>query len=67
MTVPGTIAASWKRSLTFCTDAQREHFFNQVPHFEKMLVDEGIYLFKFWLNVGRAEQLRRFLKRESDP
>ncbi len=32
-----------------------------------MLVDDGIHLFKFWLNVGRAEQLRRFLARESDP
>lgn len=51
----------------FCTDAQREHFFHQVPSFEEMLVDEGILLFKLWLNVGRAEQLRRFLKRESDP
>ena len=51
----------------FCTDDQRTHFFRQVPEFESMLVDEGIHLFKFWLNVGRAEQLRRFLKRESDP
>ncbi|SEM07099.1 polyphosphate kinase 2, PA0141 family [Roseovarius azorensis] len=51
----------------FCSDAQREHFFAQVPDFERMLVDEGIHLFKFWLNVGRAEQLRRFLERESDP
>ncbi|MCW8843190.1 MAG: polyphosphate kinase 2 [Rhodobacteraceae bacterium] len=51
----------------FCTDEQRSHFFHQVPDFERMLVDEGIHLFKFWLNVGRAEQLRRFLKRESDP
>lgn len=51
----------------FCTDDQRDHFFRQVPDFESMLVDEGIHLFKFWLNVGRAEQLRRFLKRESDP
>ncbi len=50
----------------FCTDDQRSHFFTQAPDFEKMLVDEGIYLFKFWLNVGRAEQLRRFLSRESD-
>ena len=32
-----------------------------------MLVDEGIILIKFWLNVGRAEQLRRFLSREKDP
>lgn len=51
----------------FCDDAQREHFFTQTPAFEEMLVDEGIHLFKFWLNVGRAEQLRRFLGRESDP
>jgi len=51
----------------FCTDEQRTHFFHQVGDFEKILVDEGIHLFKFWLNVGRAEQLRRFLKRESDP
>ena len=50
----------------FCTDAQREHFFNQVNDFERMLVDDGIHLVKFWLNVGRGEQLRRFLKRESD-
>ncbi|WP_306116380.1 MULTISPECIES: polyphosphate kinase 2 [unclassified Roseovarius] len=51
----------------FCTDEQRAHFFTQAPDFEKMLVDEGITLVKFWLNVGRAEQLRRFLKRENDP
>ncbi|MDQ2088792.1 polyphosphate kinase 2 [Marimonas arenosa] len=51
----------------FCTDDQREHFFAQVGDFERMLVDEGIFLFKLWLNVGRAEQLNRFLKRESDP
>ncbi|SEO27558.1 polyphosphate kinase 2, PA0141 family [Salinihabitans flavidus] len=51
----------------FCTDDEREHFFNQVPDFERMLVDEGILLFKLWLNVGRGEQLRRFLKRESNP
>lgn len=51
----------------FCTPAQREHFFGQVPAFEKALVDDGIHLFKFWLNVGRAEQLDRMLARESDP
>ncbi len=51
----------------FCTDVQREHFFTQVADVERMLVDEGIHLFKFWLNVGRAEQLRRFLGREGDP
>ncbi|MBE0452121.1 polyphosphate kinase 2 [Roseovarius autotrophicus] len=51
----------------FCTPAQRAHFFAQVPDFERMLVQEGIHLVKFWLNVGRAEQLRRFLDRERDP
>ncbi|MEP2027849.1 MAG: polyphosphate kinase 2 [Paracoccaceae bacterium] len=50
----------------FCEDADREIFFRQVLPFEHMLVDDGIKLFKFWLNVGRAEQLKRFLERESD-
>lgn len=51
----------------FCTSEQRTHFFTQLPEFEDMLVDEGILFHKIWLNVGRAEQLRRFLKRETDP
>ena len=51
----------------FCTEAERAAFFEQVDPFEKMLVEDGIHLFKFWLNVGRAEQLRRILARESDP
>jgi polyphosphate kinase len=51
----------------FCTDDQREAFFRQLPGFESTLVDEGIVLVKFWLNVGRAEQLRRLMARETDP
>ena len=51
----------------FCSDDQRAHFFAQAPDFERMLVDEGIHLFKFWLNVGQAEQLKRFIDREQDP
>lgn len=51
----------------FCSDEERGRFFNQVPDFERMLTEAGIHLFKFWLNVGRAEQLRRFLGRERDP
>jgi len=50
----------------FCDTDQRKHFFAQVNDFEKMLDDDGIILVKLWLNVGRAEQLRRFLDRESD-
>jgi polyphosphate kinase 2 len=51
----------------FCTAAERAHFFAQLPEFESMLVEEGILLFKLWLDQGRAEQLRRFLAREKDP
>lgn len=51
----------------FCKPEERQHFFNQVPAFEDMLTSDGIILKKLWLNVGRAEQLRRFLKREKDP
>ena len=51
----------------FCTPDQRETFFRQLPDFERLLVDEGITLVKLWLEVGRAEQLRRFLAREKDP
>lgn len=51
----------------FCTPDQREKFFRQLPDFEHMLADEGIILVKLWLEVGQAEQLRRFLAREQDP
>lgn len=51
----------------FCTPEQRTKFFRQLPDFERMIVDEGIILVKLWLEVGRAEQLRRFLAREKDP
>ncbi|QYK40018.1 MAG: polyphosphate kinase 2 [Paracoccaceae bacterium] len=51
----------------FCTPTQREHFFRQLPDFERMVADDGIHFAKIWLNVGRAEQLRRFLDREQDP
>ncbi|MCH5376561.1 MAG: polyphosphate kinase 2 [Planctomycetes bacterium] len=51
----------------FCTDEQRERFFRQVLPFETALVNDGIRLFKLWLNVGRVEQLQRFLARERDP
>ncbi|KUJ86114.1 polyphosphate kinase [Ruegeria marisrubri] len=51
----------------FCEPAERERFFRQVKPLEDGLVNDGIRLFKFWLNVGRAEQLKRFLARENDP
>ena len=56
-----------ERVFGFSSDDQREHFFRQLPEFEAMLVEDGIILVKLWLNVGRAEQLKRFLDRENDP
>jgi polyphosphate kinase 2 len=50
----------------FCTPDDRARFFRQLPEFEQMIADEGIIFLKFWLEVGRAEQLRRFLAREGD-
>lgn len=50
----------------FCTDDQREAFFAQLPGFESTIATDGIHLTKIWLNVGRAEQLRRFIDREDD-
>ena len=51
----------------FCKPEQRAKFFRQLPEFEQMIADEGIILLKIWLEVGRAEQLKRFLDREKDP
>mgnify|MGYP000063539706 CR=1 FL=1 len=51
----------------FCKPDDRDKFFRQLPDFERMLVDEGIIFLKIWLEVGQAEQLKRFLDREGDP
>ena len=55
-----------EKVMGFCSDDQRTRFFHQLPGFEASLVDEGFHLTKIWLEVSRAEQLRRFLDRESD-
>jgi polyphosphate kinase 2 len=51
----------------FCTPKQTEKFLEQAPRFEKMLVDDGIRLFKYWLTVDQAEQEQRFKDRLKDP
>jgi polyphosphate kinase 2 len=51
----------------FCTPAQTDAFLVQAPKFEKMLVDDGIRLFKYWLTVDQAEQEQRFEERQDDP
>ena len=51
----------------FCTKEQRQRFFQICPEFEKQIVDNGILLFKYWLEVGNKEQKRRFEARIEDP
>jgi polyphosphate kinase 2 len=51
----------------FCTPEQTAHFLEEVPHFERMIVNDGIHFFKFWLSVGREMQLKRFYTRYHDP
>jgi polyphosphate kinase 2 len=51
----------------YCTPAQTDAFLKQAPVFERMLVDDGIRLFKYWLTVDQAEQEQRFAARQDDP
>ena len=51
----------------FCTPKQHDKFLTETPRFEDMLVDDGIKLFKIWLNVGREMQLKRFHDRRHNP
>jgi polyphosphate kinase 2 len=51
----------------FATKEQHRRFLKVYPEFEKYLVDDGIQLIKFWLEVSDAEQKRRFENRIHDP
>jgi polyphosphate kinase len=51
----------------YCTPEQTNAFLKQAPVFEKMLVDDGILLFKYWLTVDQAQQEQRFAERLADP
>ncbi len=51
----------------FCTQEETDKFLEEVPAFEKMLVRDGIHLFKFWLSLGREMQIKRFHDRRHDP
>ncbi|UUP18065.1 polyphosphate kinase 2 [Nitratireductor thuwali] len=44
----------------FCTPAQHERFLEETPNFERAIVNDGIHLFKIWLNIGQETQLKRF-------
>jgi polyphosphate kinase len=52
----------------FCNKQQHDRFLELLPGFEKnMIIDNGILLFKYWLEVGDEEQERRFRARIDDP
>lgn len=51
----------------FCTEEQYERFLNNVPKFERYLIDDGIILVKYWFEVSMDEQTRRFEGRIEDP
>lgn len=59
--------AGVEKVMGFCTARQYAEFMEQAPPFEKMLVDNGIILTKFWFSVSPAEQRTRFAVRLVDP
>ena len=50
----------------FCTKEQHSRFLKLTPQIEKQLVDDGIILVKYWLEVSAEEQARRFAARLTD-
>ena len=59
--------AGVERVMGFCTDEQYKEFLKLCPTVEKYVVDAGILLIKYWLEVGKKEQQRRFEARLKDP
>ncbi len=59
--------AGVERVMGFCTDEQYEEFFRTVPALEKMLVNSGIQIIKYWFSISDEEQNLRFLGRIHDP
>ena len=59
--------AGVERVMGFASEAQVALFLKQVPEFERMLVDDGILLFKYWLTSDQAMQEERFAERLADP
>lgn len=51
----------------FCTAEETERFLESVPMFENYLIDSGVILLKYWLEVGAEEQAKRLLSRVEDP
>jgi polyphosphate kinase 2 len=59
--------AGVERVMEYCTPEQYELFLKQTPQFERMLVEDGIILVKYWFSVSDKEQSKRFASRLDDP
>jgi polyphosphate kinase 2 len=59
--------AGVEKVMNFCTVTEYLEFMRQCPEFERMLVNSGIHLIKFWFSVSKEEQHRRFKERMTDP
>lgn len=59
--------AGVERVMGYCTPEQHRLFLRQCPTFERMLVQDGIILIKYWFSVSDVEQMRRFESRLTDP
>ena len=59
--------AGVERVMGFCTPAEHKRFMAQCPVFERLLIQDGILLFKYWFSISHAEQERRFKSRLEDP
>jgi polyphosphate kinase 2 len=59
--------AGIERVMGFCSEDQAKRFLEMVPSVEQAMVDSGIMLFKYWLEVGEQEQTRRLQSRVDDP
>ncbi|HOA87905.1 MAG TPA: polyphosphate kinase 2 [Propioniciclava tarda] len=59
--------AGVERVMGYCTPEEYQRFLRQVPVFERMLVDDGIMLLKYWFSVSDKEQEKRFKSRMTDP
>jgi polyphosphate kinase 2 len=58
--------AGVERVMGFCTEEQAEHFLKVVPLVEKAIVESGVVLLKYWLEVSPEEQTRRLESRVED-
>jgi polyphosphate kinase 2 len=56
-----------ERVMNFCTEGEYRRFLVQAPLFERLLIDEGVLLRKYWFSVSDTEQQRRFRARLEDP